>query len=143
MHSSCLGGRRRCQPHLLNCLTRVAEGDSLAFWCTKWGSTTTLNGVNDESESTDSAEEADELEMLRATPVELILGNYIFHLIQLAAVHLASSPANLSQAQLTIDIVAAIVKAGDERLGENVALYRSALAEVQQVYVRAAASDSA
>ncbi|MGA2968684.1 MAG: hypothetical protein ABSE75_02650 [Acidimicrobiales bacterium] len=99
--------------------------------------------MNDESESTDSAEEADELEMLRATPVELILGNYIFHLIQLAAVHLASSPANLSQAQLTIDIVAAIVKAGDERLGENVALYRSALAEVQQVYVRAAASDSA
>jgi hypothetical protein len=102
-----------------------------------------LNGVNDDSETTNSAEEADELEMLRATPVELILGNYIFHLIQLAAVHLASTPADLSQAQLIIDIVAAILKAGDERLGENVNLYRSALAEVQQVYVRAATSASA
>jgi len=142
MHSSCLGGRRHCQPHLLNCPTTVAEGDSLAFWCTKWRPATTLSCVNDESESTDSVEDADELEMLRATPVELILGNYIFHLIQLAAVHLASTPANLSQAQLTIDIVAAILKAGGERLGENVALYRSALAEVQQVYVRAAASAS-
>jgi hypothetical protein len=39
---------------------------------------------------------------------------------------------------LTIDVVAAVLKAGGDRLGENVALYRSALAEVQQVYVRAA-----
>lgn len=99
--------------------------------------------MNDESETTDRAEEEDELEMLRATPIELILGNYIFHLIQLAAVHLASTPANLSEAQLTIDVVAAILKAGDERLGENVNLYRSALAEVQQVYVRAATSTGA
>jgi hypothetical protein len=140
MHSSCLGGRRHCQPHLLNCPITVAEGLSLESGRTKWRPATTLNGVNDDSQSTESVDEANELEMLRDTPVELILGNYIFHLIQLAAVHLASTPANLSQAQLTIDIVAAILKAGDERLGENVALYRSALAEVQQVYVRAAAS---
>jgi hypothetical protein len=39
---------------------------------------------------------------------------------------------------LTIDIVAAMLKAGDQRLGENVAIYRSALAEVQQLFVRAA-----
>ena len=101
---------------------------------------TTLKGVTDEPPSAESTDEADELELLRSTPVELILGNYIFHLIQLAAVHLASTPAQLAPAQLTIDIVTAILKVGDDRLGENVALYRSALAEVQQVYVRAASS---
>jgi hypothetical protein len=38
-----------------------------------------------------------------------------------------------------------MIKTGDERLGEHVDLYRNALAEVQQVYVRAAsaAKDSA
>ena len=96
---------------------------------------TTLIGVTDAPPPTESPDEVDEIELLRETPVELILGNYVFHLIQLAAVHLAATPA-----QLTIDVVAAILKAGDDRLGENVALYRSALAEVQQVYVRAASS---
>jgi hypothetical protein len=86
----------------------------------------------------ESAEELDEIELLRTTPIELILGNHIFHLIQLAAVHLAATPAQLAQAQLAIDVVAAMIKAGDERLGEHVELYRNALAEVQQVYVRAA-----
>lgn len=81
----------------------------------------------------------DEIELLRSTPVETVLGNHIFHLIQLAAVHLAGEPPSLEAAQLTIDVVAAIITTGGERLGEHVGLYRSALAEVQQVYVRAAA----
>ena len=101
---------------------------------------TTLIGVTDAPPPSEGADEVDDIELLRETPVELILGNYIFHLIRLAAVHLAASPAQLAPAQLTIDVVAAILKAGDDRLGENVALYRSALAEVQQVYVRAASS---
>ena len=101
---------------------------------------TTLIGVTDAPPPTESPDEVDEIELLRETPVELILGNYVFHLIQLAAVHLAATPAQLAPAQLTIDVVAAILKAGGDRLGENVALYRSALAEVQQVYVRTASS---
>lgn len=90
--------------------------------------------------NTENTSEQDEIDLLRSTPVEVVLGNHIFHLIQLAAVHLAASPPQLNQAQLTIDIVAAMLKAGDERLGEHVALYRNALAEVQQVYVRAASA---
>ncbi len=82
----------------------------------------------------------DEMEWLRTTAVETILGNHILHLIQLAAVHLAATPANLPAAQLVIDIVGAVIREGGERLGEHVDLYRSALAEVQQVYVRAARS---
>jgi hypothetical protein len=102
--------------------------------------TTTLIWMTDEQEIFENDNEVDEIEQLRATPVEIILGNYVFHLIQLAAVHLAATPAQLPQAQLTIDVVAAMLKAGDERLGENVALYRNALAEVQQLYVRAASN---
>lgn len=94
----------------------------------------------DEATPTHEVDEIDEIELLRSTPVEVVLGNHVFHLIQLAAIHLAATPPQLTEAQLVIDVVAAMIKAGDERLGEHVTLYRGALAEVQQVYVRAAAS---
>lgn len=87
----------------------------------------------------DGTPETEEMAYFRETPVETILGNHIFVLLQVAAVHLASTPPNLKGAQLVIDIVSAMVKTGDTRLGEHVDLYRSALAEVQQVYVRASA----
>jgi hypothetical protein len=83
-------------------------------------------------------DEAREIEYLRSTPVETVLGNHLFVLLQLATVHLAATPPNLASAQLVIDAVAAMLQATGERLGEHVALYRNALAEVQQVYVRAA-----
>jgi len=82
--------------------------------------------------------ESEEIAYLRSTPVETVLGNHFFVLLQLAAVHLASTPANLPAAQLVIDSIAAMLEAGGDRLGEHVGLYRNALAEVQQVYVRAA-----
>lgn len=91
----------------------------------------------------DAAHEADEIELLRSTPIETIVGNHVFHLLQLAAVHLAATPPNLPAAQLTIDVVSAMVKAGGERLGEHAELYRNAIAEVQQVYVRAATKSDA
>jgi hypothetical protein len=94
--------------------------------------------MNDQPETSENVSDTEQIEMLRSTPVEVVLGNHIFHLVQLAAVHLASSPPQLAEAQLTIDVVAAMLKAGGDRLGEHVDLYRNALAEVQQVYVRAA-----
>jgi len=99
--------------------------------------TATVVAVTKEADESTTLNE--EIEILRSTPVETVLGNHIFHLIQLAAVHLAAEPPSLEAAQLTIDVVAAIINTGGERLGEHVALYRNALAEVQQVYVRAAA----
>jgi hypothetical protein len=84
-------------------------------------------------------DESEEIEYLRSTPVETVLGNHFFVLLQLAALQLSSTPPNLSGAQLVIDTIAAMLQAGGDRLGEHVALYRNALAEVQQLYVRAAA----
>ena len=78
-----------------------------------------------------------ELEYLRQTPAQDLLANHFFVLAQWAAAHLASSPADLVGAQLVIDVMAALLDAGEERLGDNLVLYRSALAEVQQIFVRA------
>ena len=83
-------------------------------------------------------DESQEIEYLRSTPVETVLGNHFFVLLQLAALQLSTTPPNLSGAQLVIDTIAAMLQAGGDRLGEHVALYRNALAEVQQLYVRAA-----
>lgn len=92
---------------------------------------------------TDTADFENEIAYLRETPVEQILGNHIFVLLQLVAVHLAATPPKLTDAQLMIDTLSAIIETGGDRLGEHVALYRTALAEVQQAYVRAAATPPA
>jgi hypothetical protein len=89
-------------------------------------------------ESTSEFTKSDELQYFRDTPVETILGNHIFVLLQAAAVHLAAQPPDLRGAQLIIDTLGAMLDAGGSRLGEHLVLYRNALAEVQQVYVRAA-----
>jgi hypothetical protein len=88
-------------------------------------------------------DESEEINYLRSTPVETVLGNHFFVLLQLAALQLTTTPPNLPGAQLVIDTIAAMLQAGGERLGEHVALYRNALAEVQQLYVRAASEPPA
>jgi hypothetical protein len=89
-------------------------------------------------QSPNEFDEGREIQYLRSTPVETVLGNHLFVLLQLATIHLASTPPDLSAAQLVIDAVAAMLQSTGDRLGEHAALYRNALAEVQQVYVRAA-----
>jgi hypothetical protein len=101
----------------------------------------TLVRVTDQPREEDF-NEAEEIAFLRETPVELILGNHLFVLFQVAALRLAEVPPNLDAAQLVIDTVDAIVGATGERLGEYAEIYRNALAEVQQAYVRAKASAS-
>jgi hypothetical protein len=88
-------------------------------------------------------EESEEIAYLRSTPVETVLGNHFFVLLQLAALQLSATPPNLAGAQLVIDSIAAMLQVGGERLGEHVELYRNALAEVQQLYVRAASEPPA
>lgn len=82
-------------------------------------------------------DEAEEIAYLRDTPVEAILGNHLFVLLQLATLRLSEAPVDFASAQLVIDTVAAMIDAAGNRLGEYVELYRSALSEVQQAYVRA------
>ena len=85
---------------------------------------------------TESTELPEEIAYLQSTPVEQVLGNHIFVLLQLCAVHLAATPPNLPSAQLVIDLLVAMLDTGGERLGEHLPLYRSALAETQQAFAR-------
>jgi hypothetical protein len=80
---------------------------------------------------------ADELAALHELDAGTMVGNHLFVLIQLAAARLTEAPPRPSDASLLIDVAGAIVAAGGERLGANLELYRQALAEVQQLYVRA------
>jgi hypothetical protein len=64
----------------------------------------------------------------------------IAYLHSTAALRLGEATPDLAAAQLVIDTVSAMLNAGGERLGEHVALYRNALAEMQQAYVRAASA---
>jgi len=98
-----------------------------------------LTRMTDDQNET-SFDESEEIAYLRATPVETVLGNHFFVLLQLAALQLSATPANLTGAQLVIDTIAAMLQAGGSRLGEHVDLYKNALAEVQQLYVRAASA---
>ena len=81
---------------------------------------------------------SEEITYLRTTPVETILGNHLFVLLQLGALRLGEDPPQLGAAQLVIDTVAAMLEGVGDRLGEHLSLYRNALAELQQAYVRAA-----
>lgn len=90
------------------------------------------------SENNEEFNESEEIAYLRQTPVEAILGNHVFVLLQLGAFRLGETPPNLAAAQLVIDTIGAILNAAGDRLGEHTDLYKNALAELQQAYVRAA-----
>jgi len=83
-----------------------------------------------------------ELQYLLDTPADAILANHFFVLAHWAAAHLATTPPDLAGAQLVIDTMSAMLNAGGERLGPNAPLYRNAVAEIQQVFVRAAQANS-
>ncbi|HEV7958293.1 MAG TPA: hypothetical protein VGP11_02405 [Acidimicrobiales bacterium] len=92
------------------------------------------------SDETSEHDFNEEVAYLHNTPVEAILANHLFVLLQVAALRLAEIPPNLPAAQLVIDTASAMVNAGGDRLGEHVDLYRNAIAEIQQAFVRAAST---
>jgi hypothetical protein len=103
-------------------------------------STHYFGGVTDDAIDFDPQAE---LDYLHRTSADAILANHFFVLAHWAAVHLSTTPADLAGAQLVIDTMTAMLDAGGERLGPNAHLYRSAVAEIQQVFVRAAQANSA
>jgi len=126
---------------LLNCPTTLPDFDLAPIRASAGRRATTLVRVSDDSPGADF-DEAAEIAYLRTTPVEVILANHLFVLLQVAATRLADSPPDLAAAQLVIDTAAAMINAGGDRLGEHAALYRSALAELQQAFVRAKSAPS-
>ena len=91
----------------------------------------------------DDAELAVELRRVRAelaaTPVADIVANHAVGLWQLAVLHITpeeGETANLTEAALAIDAMAAIVDGLGDRLGESAEALRDALAQLRVAYVQ-------
>jgi hypothetical protein len=68
---------------------------------------------------------------LAEVPAELVVTNHVMGLYELAAIHLSADPADLRAAALAIDAVACLVEGLGDRLGDDSATMRDALAFVQ------------
>lgn len=94
---------------------------------------------DDEDEGETPAPFSDEeIEALRNAPVDVIICNHLYHLLQLATVHLSATPPHLAEAQLLIDGVTGLFDSVGTRLGQPQELIREALTQIQLAFVRAA-----
>ena len=72
---------------------------------------------------------------LREAPAALVITNHCIGLFQLAAIHLEAQPPNLSEAQLAIDALAAIVERLGSRLGNEERPLQEALTNLRLAFV--------
>jgi hypothetical protein len=73
---------------------------------------------------------------LAEIPAEVVVTNHVMGLYELAAIHLGASPPDLRQAALAIDAVACLVEGLGDRLGEDAATMRDALANIRLAFVQ-------
>ena len=78
---------------------------------------------------------------LANTPASAIIANHCVGFFQLAALHMSQQPPNLGEAQLAIDALAAIVEGLGDRLGEDEAELRQALAQLRLAFVQIRAAN--
>src|SRR5207249_7651038 len=91
----------------------------------------------DEAVDEETAARLQELtEQLARTPASIVVANHVMGLFELAALHLSQRPPNLSQAQLAIDAMAAIVEGLGSRLEQSEATLKEALAQIRLAYVQ-------
>jgi hypothetical protein len=75
-------------------------------------------------------------ERLARVPAEIVVTNHVMGLYELAAIHLSATPPDLGQAVLAIDAVACLVEGLGDRLGEESATMRDALANIRLAFVQ-------
>jgi hypothetical protein len=76
-------------------------------------------------------------------PAEIVITNHVMGLYELAAIHLGSSPPDLTQAALAIDAVGCLVEGLGERLGPDAGTMRDALANIRLAFVQIKSSTGA
>jgi hypothetical protein len=96
--------------------------------------------VENETSNTqvDTAREAmeDVRRQLAEVPASVVVANHVMGLYELAAIHLSAIPPDLTQAVLAIDAVACLVEGLGDRLGEDAATMRDALANIRIAFVQ-------
>lgn len=83
-----------------------------------------------------AAELAEAQARLAGTPARVVIANHAIGLFQLAALHLNQRPPSLVEGRLAIDAMAAIVEGLGDRLGEEGAALRDALAQLRLAFVQ-------
>ncbi len=78
---------------------------------------------------------ADARSRLLDVPAEIVVTNHVMGLYELAAIHLSATPPNLGEASLAIDAVSCLVEGLGDRLGDDAATMRDALANIRLAYV--------
>lgn len=73
---------------------------------------------------------------LARTPAAVVVANHCFGLFELAALHLSTPEPRLSEAQLAIDALAALVEGLGARLGEHEPQLREGLAQLRLAFVQ-------
>ncbi len=73
---------------------------------------------------------------LLETDVSTVLTNHALGIYELAAIHLTADEPNLTEAQLAIDGLAAIVEGLEGRLGEGEQTLREALHQARMAFVQ-------
>lgn len=80
-------------------------------------------------------------QQLTETPAAVVIANHCFGLFELAALHLSLQPPNLSESQLAIDALAAVVEGLAGRLGEHGAQLTEALSQLRLAFVQIRAAN--
>lgn len=83
-----------------------------------------------------AAELAEAQARLAETPARVVIANHAIGLFQLAALHLNQRPPSLTEGRLAIDAMAALVEGLGDRLGEEGAALRDALAQLRLAFVQ-------
>jgi hypothetical protein len=79
---------------------------------------------------------------LAEVPAEVVVTNHVMGLYELAAIHLSSPTPDLRSAALAIDAVACLVDGLGNRIGENAATMRDALANIRMAFVQIKAANT-
>ena len=85
----------------------------------------------------------DARQRLAEAPAEIVVTNHVMGLYELAAIHLSAPTPNLRAAALAIDAVACLVDGLGDRIGENAATLRDALANIRMAFVQIKSAQSA
>ena len=83
-----------------------------------------------------AAELAEARQRLAETPAAEVIANHVMGIYELAAIHLSNQPPGLDEAKVAIDAMAAILSSLENRLGQNEAVLKDALSQMQMAFVQ-------
>ncbi|MBG00853.1 MAG: hypothetical protein CL470_01130 [Acidimicrobiaceae bacterium] len=83
-----------------------------------------------------AAELAEARKRVSETPAGDVIANHVMGIYELAAIHLSNQPPALEEAEVAIDAMTAIVSTLENRLGQNEAVLKDAVQQIQMAYVQ-------